>query len=81
MMGLSDELRKSIEASGLTLYRIAKDSGVSYPSVHYFLTGDQGLTLESAEKLFDYLGWTLKPPKPKRGSKRTRPPRKRQSRK
>ena len=62
-MSISEQLRKSIEESGLTLYRICKDSGVNYASVHHFVNGTRGLTLDSAEKLFVYLGWKFVPPK------------------
>ena len=49
--GIVDQLRKAIKESGLTQYRIAKDSGVPQPVVNRFVTGERGLTLESAAKL------------------------------
>jgi hypothetical protein len=68
-MGLSEQLRESIVQSGRTLYRISKDSGVSYSSLHYFVRGAQGLSAESLEKLVGYFGWTIGPPQQKRAAK------------
>ena len=52
---MTDQLKRAIVASGLTVYRIAKDSGVPQPVVHRFMAGDQGISLATAEKLARYL--------------------------
>ena len=51
--------RKAIEDSGLTLYRVAKDSGVSYAALHRFASGKRGLSLEGFEALCRFLGLEL----------------------
>jgi len=67
-MALQDQLRQAIENSGLTLYRIAKDSGVAYQVLHRFARGERDLTLETATKLADYFGMRLtRPRRPKTG--------------
>ena len=38
-MALQDQLREAIQDSGLSLYRIAKDSGVVYQVLHRFARG------------------------------------------
>lgn len=67
-MALHDELRQAIENSGLSLYRIAKDSGVAYQVLHRFARGERDLTLETASKLADYFGMRLtRPKRPRKG--------------
>lgn len=50
-----DQLRKAIKDSGLTQYRIAKDSGVPQPVVNRFINGERGLSFETAAKLCSLL--------------------------
>jgi len=50
-----DQLRQAMLDSGLTQYRIAKDTGVPQPVVNRFISGERGITLETAAKLCDYL--------------------------
>ena len=67
-MALQDELRKAVEDSGLTLYRIAKGSGIAYQVLHRFARGERDLTLETASRLADYFGMRLtRPKRPKTG--------------
>ena len=63
MPKLSEVIRRSMKNSGLSLYRIAKDTGVGYTIVHGFYHGDRGLRLSSAEVLAEYLGLELQPKK------------------
>jgi plasmid maintenance system antidote protein VapI len=62
-MSLSQQLREAIEESGLTLYRVAKDSGLPYAVLHHFANKTRGLTLESADKLAEFFGMHLTRPK------------------
>ena len=62
-MGLHDQLREAVEDSGLTLYRIAKGSGIAYQVLHRFARGERDLTLETATKLADYFGMRLTRPR------------------
>ncbi len=50
-----DQLRQAIVDSGLTQYRIAKDTGVPQPVVNRFVSGERGITLDTAAKLCKYL--------------------------
>ena len=56
-----DELLKAISNSGLTEYRVAKDSGVPQPVLNRFLRGERGISLATAAKLCAYLGLHLAP--------------------
>ena len=60
---LADQLRKTIEESGVTLYRIAKDAGIAYPVLYRFAVGQRDLTLDTASKLTDYFGMRLTAPR------------------
>jgi plasmid maintenance system antidote protein VapI len=67
-VALQEQLREAIEKSGLSLYRIAKDSGVAYQVLHRFANRERDLTLETASKLADYFGMRLtRPKRPKKG--------------
>jgi plasmid maintenance system antidote protein VapI len=61
MATIGDTLRKAIRASDATLYRIAKDAGLDYGTLHRFDNGTRSLTLESADKLARYFGLELQP--------------------
>ena len=59
MMGMTrilDAICEAIEASDKTRYRIAKDTGISQAHLSRLMSGERGLSIESAEKLADYLG-------------------------
>jgi hypothetical protein len=73
-MTMSDAMRQAMDDSDDTLYRISKDSGLSYAVVHRFYTGRRGLTLETADQLADYLGLELKPKNGRRGKPKRRKP-------
>ena len=60
---LQDQFRSAIEGSGLSLYRIAKDSGIAYQVLHRFARGERDLTLETASRLADYFGMRLTNPR------------------
>ena len=67
-MTLAEQLREAIDGSGLTLYRVAKDSGVSYGMLHRFYHNDRDVYLGTANKLAAYFGMRLtRPLKPKGG--------------
>lgn len=56
---LADVIRKAIEDSGLSVYAVAKRSGVSQPVVHRFASGERDMTLETADKVCRFLGLKL----------------------
>jgi DNA-binding phage protein len=53
---LLDAIRREIERSGLTRYRIAKESGVSAGQLSRLVNNERGMTLDTVERLVDYLG-------------------------
>lgn len=56
---ISDDLRRAIESSGLTRYRIAKDTGLSQSLLSRFVSGERGLSLEAIDKIGTLLGLRL----------------------
>jgi plasmid maintenance system antidote protein VapI len=63
---LEKQIRAAIKESGLTIYRLAKDSGVPQPVLSRFLNAKRGITLTTASKLAEALELELVPKKTKR---------------
>ena len=59
MPALSEQLRQMILDSGLSVYRVAKDSGVPQPVLHRFVAGERDIYLETADRLTAYFGVKL----------------------
>ena len=63
---LSDQIRRAIDDSGLTRYRIAQDTGIDESALAKFYNGTRGLSLVSLDRLGEYLGLSIvmdrKPP-------------------
>lgn len=49
----------AIRDSGVSVYAVAKGAEVSQPLVHRFVSGERGLTLDTADKLCRFLGLKL----------------------
>jgi predicted transcriptional regulator len=45
--------------SKITQYRIAKDTGISQPMITRFVKGDRGISLDTADKVVEYLSLEL----------------------
>lgn len=58
-MKLSDQLRRAIEDSGLTRYRIAQDANINESALCKFFHGERGLSLDAVDKLVEVLGLKL----------------------
>lgn len=56
MARLVDAIRRAVEASEKTRYRIAKESGVSAGQLSRLVNGERGMTVDTIERLADYLG-------------------------
>lgn len=56
MAELLDAIRREIETSGQTRYRIAQGSGVSAGQLSRLVNGERGLSVDSLERLAEYLG-------------------------
>jgi transcriptional regulator with XRE-family HTH domain len=55
-----DQLQRAIRASGQTEYAIAKGSGVSQSIINRFVSGERGISLETAAKIAAYLKLDLR---------------------
>jgi transcriptional regulator with XRE-family HTH domain len=53
---MTEALKAAIEESGLTRYRIAKDTGIDQAALMRFMRGETSLRLDRADVLADYLG-------------------------
>jgi len=62
-MSLTQQLREAIAGSGVTLYRVAKDTGIPYAVVHRFANGERSINLETADRLAEFFGMHLTRPK------------------
>jgi predicted transcriptional regulator len=60
---LSDELRRSVQQSPLSRYRIAKETGVSQSVLSLFCSGKRGLSLKAVDALVRLPDLELKPRK------------------
>ncbi len=69
MAPILDDIRKAIEASGKTRYRISKDTGISEGQLSELMAGTKGLSIESLELLACYLELEIlvRPKRPKKG--------------
>jgi plasmid maintenance system antidote protein VapI len=60
---LGDQLRKAIKDSGLTVYAVAKGSGLSQSVTLRFVAQQRDVTLSSATKLAHFFGMEFTEPK------------------
>jgi transcriptional regulator with XRE-family HTH domain len=58
---ITEVLRAAIEKSGLTRYRIAKESGIPESNLRRFVQGEMSVRLDSADRLAAYFGLRLTP--------------------
>lgn len=54
-MLLTDQLRQAIDDSGLTRYRIAKETGISESALAQFYNGHRGLSMDALNALGEFL--------------------------
>jgi transcriptional regulator with XRE-family HTH domain len=52
---LSDQIRRAVDASGLSRYRISKELGVAESTMSRFMSGQGGLSMENLDALADLL--------------------------
>ncbi|MFO0828438.1 MAG: helix-turn-helix transcriptional regulator [Phycisphaerales bacterium] len=69
MAKLLDRIREAVESSGQTRYAIAKATGIAQSQLSRLVRGENGLTIETAERLADHLGLRIAL-EPKSASKR-----------
>jgi len=58
-MKFSDQLRKAITLSGMSLYRIGKDANVEHATLRRFMKEQKGLRSETVDNLVAFLGLEL----------------------
>ena len=51
----SDELRRAVDASGLSRYRICKELGIAESTLSRFMSGQGGLSMEYLDRLAELL--------------------------
>jgi transcriptional regulator with XRE-family HTH domain len=56
----ADTIRQAVQKSGKSAYAVAHQSGVAQAVLSRFMTGERGLTLETAEKFCRALGLELR---------------------
>ena len=56
---LSDQVRRAVDESGLSRYRICKLIEISQPTMSRFMSGQCGLTMKNLDKLADLLGLNI----------------------
>ena len=54
-LGLTDQIRATLENCGETRYRVAKNSGLNEPQLCRFMAG-AGISFRALDRLADYLG-------------------------
>ena len=48
---LSDQIRKAVDQSGMSRYRICQEAGIDQPSMSRFMAGKGGLSVERLDML------------------------------
>ena len=56
---LTDQLRQAIDDSGLTRYRIAKETGIGEATLSKFYLGQRGLSMDALNGLGECLELTI----------------------
>jgi len=53
---VSDQIRHAVESSGVSRYRIAQETEIEQSTLSRFMAGAGGMTVETLDKLGEYLG-------------------------
>jgi transcriptional regulator with XRE-family HTH domain len=70
-LSLADQIRRAATASGLSVYRIAKETGVDQSTLNKFLSGTRAnIRLDVADRLFEFF---FHPPRRKTNAPSLRP--------
>jgi transcriptional regulator with XRE-family HTH domain len=56
---ISEQLKDQIEASGISRYRISKETGVAQSTISSFMAGRRSLSLANVDKIGEALGLEL----------------------
>lgn len=74
MSQILDQIRKAMEGSDKTRYRLSKETGIDQAQLSRLLTGEVGLSVETLERLAEALGQEIiiRPAKRKAGKTKER---------
>jgi transcriptional regulator with XRE-family HTH domain len=50
-LAFSDELRRAVDACGLSRYRICQELGIAESTLSRFMSGERGLTMKCLDRL------------------------------
>ncbi len=68
---ISEQLKNAIRNAGVSRYRIAQETGLTQATLSRFMNGVAGLSLDSIDKIGDFLGLGIttgkQKPKPRKG--------------
>ncbi len=64
---ITGQLKAAIDGSGQSRYALSCASGVAQSALSRFMSGERGLSLESAARLADALGLELRPKRSRKG--------------
>ena len=67
MTSFSDQIRRAVDKSGYSRYRIWQEIGIDQAVMSRFMSGQGGLSLKSLDRLAKFLGLTVSVKKPKKG--------------
>jgi ribosome-binding protein aMBF1 (putative translation factor) len=62
----TERIRRAIQNSGVSRYQISKQTGIDQAVLSKFVNGHLGFTLETLDKLADYLQFDLSSKGPKK---------------
>ena len=60
MSKIIERIRRAVDASGKTRYRLSKESGVSEAQLSRLMSGKRGLSVDTVERLAQCLGLEIK---------------------
>ena len=72
MAELLNMMRKAIEASEQSRYRMSQETGIAQSVLSRFMSGETALAVETVERLADYLGLEIMVRPKKRGTRKGR---------
>ena len=67
MTSFSDQIRRAVDRSGYSRYRIWKEIGIDQAVMSRFMSGQGGLSIQSLDRLAKLLGLTVGVKKAKKG--------------
>ncbi len=67
MASFSDQIRRAVDRSGFSRYRIWQEIGIDQALMSRFMSGQGGLSIQSLDRLAKLLGLTVSAKKPKKG--------------